>query len=133
MKQNNISRKLVRLIILSLPIMVFFSAIYALTAANTVPESGLDFVTQPVTANQLKPADCSGLDLVNYITGGSGTTTNDLVLGTSGSDSLSGSDGNDCLVAGSGDDELDGGNGTDICIGGDGTDSFTNCETQIDP
>lgn len=127
------SKKLVRLILLSLPIMIFLSAIYALTAANTVPESGIDYETQSVTADQLKPSECSSLSLANIITDGSGTTDNDLVLGTSGADSINGSDGNDCLVAGSGDDTLDGGAGTDICIGGDGTDSFSNCETQIDP
>jgi Ca2+-binding RTX toxin-like protein len=113
--------------------MMILSAIYALTAANSVPESGADLATQSVTANDLKPSACSGLDLSNIAADGNGTTANDLVLGGSGSDSLSGSDGNDCLVAGSGDDSLDGGEGTDVCIGGDGSDTFSNCETQIDP
>lgn len=129
---NAMSKKLIRLALISLPLMIVFSAIYALTAANTVPESGADLVTQSATANQLKPSDCSGLDLTAIITNGSGTMNNDLVLGSSGADTLTGSDGNDCLVAGSGNDSLDGGAGTDICIGGDGTDTFSNCEIQID-
>lgn len=127
------SKKLIRLALISLPIMMIISSIYALTAANSVPESGADMDTQSVTVNDLKPSPCSGLDLSNITTDGSGTAGNDLVLGGSGSDTLNGSDGNDCLVAGSGDDSLDGGNGTDVCIGGDGSDTFSNCETQIDP
>ncbi len=127
------SEKITRLILISLFIMVLVSAIYALTAANTVSESGADQDSESITANQVKPSDCDSLNLVNIITNGNGTTSNDLILGSSGADTLTGNDGSDCLVAGDGDDSLDGGNGTDICIGGTGTDTFISCETQIDP
>ena len=127
------SRKLFRLIFLSLPIMIFISAIFAFTASNTVPESGMDDESHAITANQLKPAACAALNLGTIITDGNGSTGNDLVLGTAGSNTLNGSDGDDCLVAGDGDDTLDGGIGTDVCIGGAGTDGFSGCETQIDP
>ena len=127
------SRKLFRIILLSLPFMVFISAIFALTASNTISESGMDDESHSITANQLKPSACDGLTLGAIITDGNGTTGNDLVLGTAGSNTLNGSDGDDCLVAGDGDDTLDGGLGTDVCIGGAGTDNFSGCETQIDP
>jgi len=113
--------------------MILISAIFALTASNTVSESGVDDETHSITANQLKPSACSGLSLGTIISDGNGSTGNDLVLGTAGANTLNGNDGDDCLVAGDGDDTLDGGSGTDICIGGAGTDNFSNCETQIDP
>lgn len=131
--QKIMSKKITRIILISLVIMIFISAVYALTAANTVPESGADQDSEAITANQVKPSDCDSLNLVNIITDGNGTTSNDLLLGSSGSDSMTGSDGSDCLVAGDGDDSLDGGAGSDICIGGAGSDTFIDCETQIDP
>lgn len=127
------SRKLFRLILLSLPLMMLLNAIFAFTASNTISESGMDDESHSVTANQLKPSACDGLNLGTIITDGNGTTGNDLVLGTAGANTLNGSDGDDCLVAGDGDDTLDGGLGADICIGGAGVDNFSNCETVIDP
>lgn len=128
------TRKIFQLILLSLPLFILMNAVFALTASNTVPGSGIDDETVSITANQLKPAACIGLDLTNIITDGNGTAGNDLVLGTIGIDILIGGDGNDCLVAGDSNDTLDGGSGTDdICIGGAGDDVFSNCETIIDP
>jgi len=113
--------------------MIFISAIFAFTASNTVPESGMDDESHAITAEQLKPSACGGLTLGTIITDGNGSADNDLVLGTAGIDTLDGGEGDDCLVAGDGDDTLDGGIGTDVCIGGAGTDGFSGCETQIDP
>ena len=127
------SRRLFRVILLSLPLMIFINAIFALTASNTIAESGMDDESQTITANQLKPSACDGLTLGTIITDGNGSTGNDLVLGTAGSNTLNGGDGDDCIAAGDGDDTLDGGSGTDVCIGGAGTDNFSGCETQIDP
>jgi len=128
------SRKLFRLILLSLPVMILLSAIFAFTASNTVSESGLDDESHAVTAEQLKPSACDGLTLGTIITNGNGSTGNDLVLGTAGIDTLNGGEGDDCLVAGDGDDTLDGGPGDDdVCIGGAGVDDISNCETIIDP
>jgi len=121
------------MLLLSVPVLIFFSAIMASTSSNIVAESGVEYQTQQVTADQLKPPDCNGLSLSSYYVNSDGSTTNDLILGSSGSDALNGNEGNDCIVGGSGDDTIDGGDGTDICIGGDGTDNFSNCETQIDP
>ncbi len=126
-------RKIFRLALIGLPFMILMSAILVHTSANTVSESGIAFVTEEVTANQLKPSACASLDLSAYYSGVDGADTNDLVLGTSAADSLNGGGGNDCIVGGNGDDMLDGGDGTDICIGGAGTNTFLNCETQINP
>ena len=104
--------------------MILLSAIFAFTASNTVSVSGMDDESHSITANQLKPSACSGLDLDTIITNGSGTTGNDLVLGTADGDTLNGGDGNDCLVAG---------DGVDTCTGGAGTDVFLGCETINDP
>lgn len=102
----------------------------AITAANTIPETGADVNDVGITANTLKPAACAGLTLSNLETGGTGTAGNDLMLGTSGNDSIDGGDGDDCLVGGNGVDTLDGGNGTDVCIG-TAASTFLNCETII--
>ena len=124
--------KIIRFLLISLAFMIVLSAIYGLTASNTVPESGLGSQTHEVTAEQMKPAECSSLSLEYISTNSNGSILNDLVLGTSSADSLSGESGNDCLVGGDGDDTLDGGDGTDICIGGGGTNLFINCETEIE-
>lgn len=126
-------KKIILILLISVPVLILFSAIMASTSSNIVAESGVEYQTQEVTADQLKPPDCNGLSLSSYYVNSDGSTTNDLVLGSSGSDALNGNEGNDCIVGGSGDDTLDGGDGMDICIGGDGTDNFSNCETQIDP
>lgn len=133
MSMNRTLNKIIFLFLFSLPIVVLLSAIFARTSTNTVNESGIEYQTQDVTADQLKPSACNALSLNAVYTLTDGSSTNDLILGSSGSDALNGIDGDDCIVGGSGDDTLDGGDGTDICIGGDGTDSFSNCETQIDP
>lgn len=96
----------------------------AITAANVVPASKASDSSHPVTANQLAPAECAALNLVNVYTGGaSGGTGNDLVLGTAGADDLKGGPGDDCLVAGDGDDQLNGQAGYDVCLGQGGNDS----------
>jgi len=134
--------------------LVVVNVASAFAAANSVPATRLDDDTFPISANDLKPAECSSLNLTNIVViagNGSGTNANDLILGSSGSDSLRGSDGDDCIVGGGGDDSLDGQKGndillgqdgndrlrgsqqTDICDGGAGTDSGHNsCETEID-
>ncbi len=117
----------------SLVFLVLLNSIYALTATNTVPESGLDYDVIPITANQAKPSDCASLILTSIIVNDAGSSGNDLLLGTSNNDSLSGNDGDDCIYSGNGDDTLDGGAGSDICIGGAGTDTFSNCEVEVDP
>ena len=127
------TKKVLILLMFSLVFLVLLNSIYALTATNTVPGSGLDYDVVPITANQAKPSDCASLLLTNIITGSTGSTNNDLLLGTLNNDSLNGNDGDDCIYAGDGDDALDGGAGNDICTGGAGTDTFSNCEVVVDP
>ena len=133
--------------------LIAVNAASAFAAANSVPASRLDDDSFSITANDLKPAECSALNLTNIVViagNGAGTNANDLILGSSGGDNLRGGDGDDCIVGGGGDDSLDGqkdndillGQGgndslrgsqeTDICDGGAGTDSGHNsCETEI--
>jgi Ca2+-binding RTX toxin-like protein len=108
--------------------------ISALAAANSVPASNAERDVSTVTANQLKPAACSGVTVTAVVTGGgNGGNASELVLGTAGVDSpLRGMNGNDCILGGGGNDLLRGDGGTDVCIGGPGTDTFhTTCETRI--
>lgn len=126
-------KKIFVFLIFSTLFLVLLNSIYAFTASNTVPESGLDYDVIPITANQAKPSVCASLILTSITTNNSGSSSNDLLLGTLNNDSLSGNDGDDCIYAGNGDDTLDGGAGYDICIGGAGTDTFSNCEVEVDP
>ena len=70
--------KIIRVLLISLAFMIVLSAIYAWTASNTVPESGLGSQTQDVTADQMKPAECGALSLEYIATSSSGSTLNDL-------------------------------------------------------
>lgn len=84
---------------------------FAYANTSNIPETGsADVIVQSsITANDLKPPECAGLDLTNIVTGGgavSGTPANDLILGSAGSDTLDSLGGNDCLVGGDGNDLL---------------------------
>jgi Ca2+-binding RTX toxin-like protein len=125
----------------------------AMAAANTVPASKASDTTRPITANDLKPAECAGITLTaklagsgtfagtaaaELIVGGpsadtiSGNGGADCILGGGGNDTLNGNGGGDILLGGDGNDTLNGGAGTDVCYGNAGTDTFNaNCETQI--
>ncbi|MGB2895558.1 MAG: hypothetical protein WBB65_05265 [Anaerolineales bacterium] len=146
--------KLLRFVGIFLIALIAVNAASAFAAANSLPASRLDEDSFPITANDLKPSECSSLNLTNIVVisgNGSGTNANDLILGSAGGDTLRGSDGDDCIVGGGGDDSLDGQKGndvllgqdgndslkgsqdTDICDGGPGIDSGHNsCETEID-
>jgi Ca2+-binding RTX toxin-like protein len=142
--------KLLRIGTIVLLMMIFLSVVGAVAASNTVPLIWLDDDSISITANDLKPSECSSLNLTNIVVGASGTNANDLILGTSSGDNLRGDDGDDCIIGGGGGDRLDGqkGNdillgqdgddnlqgsqGTDVCDGGAGTDSgHPSCETEI--
>jgi Ca2+-binding RTX toxin-like protein len=116
-------------------ILIFISTLTSMAAANTVPTSRLDVNTANMTANAIKPAACSAINLtaIVFCTGGicNGTSSNELVLGTSAGETIRGRGGTDCIVGGGGNDSLVGNGASDICIGGPGTDTFTTCETQI--
>lgn len=107
----------------------------ALAATTSVPSSRAGRSSETITANRLKPAACSALNLNGILTG-SGTFTDNsqphLVLGSSGTDVIRGGAGDDCILGGGGNDFLRGDGNTDVCIGGPGTDVFfASCETQI--
>jgi Ca2+-binding RTX toxin-like protein len=109
----------------------------ALAATNAVPatKAGSSLTSRAPTANELKPAACAALNLVDWISGSGAVTApsnvSTLVLGSAGVDTLKGKNGNDCLVGGDGADSLNGGQGNDVCIGGAGVNTFLNCETQL--
>ena len=103
----------------------------ASTATNVIEASRAGQQNRPITANDLKPPECTALDLqeIRVAGGGGGAGHAGLLLGTSGDDRLIGGGGSDCIVGGAGNDDINGGGGGDICIGGPGVDTFKNCET----
>jgi Ca2+-binding RTX toxin-like protein len=123
----------VRLVALCVSLAAVAVAVGAFTATNTVPSSRVGQQQITITANALKPAACSALNLTNLVVGTNGTAANDLILGPSTGSSLSGGGGHDCIVGGGGNDVITGNGLTagDVCIGGPGTDTFLFCQTQI--
>ncbi len=82
-----------------------------LANSNWLPVSGLldALVQQPVTANDIKPPECSGINLTQAINAGGafyGTTENDLILGSVGIDIVDGLSGDDCILGGEQSDQL---------------------------
>jgi hypothetical protein len=124
---------------LSLTLMTIFSA---QAVANNVPISGRLDTTIALTANNLKPAECAGLNLATLVVASgavSGSSGNDLILGGVGVDTIRGSspavnntDGDDCILGGSGGDTILGdaiwwtflGEGDDVLLGGAGNDTI---------
>lgn len=96
---------------LVLSLLVLSSVTWAMAAGNVVPETGVDdeMVQNPVTANDLKPAECASLNLSNVVEGSGafvGTAGNDLILGSAGVDKIAGHGGDDCIVGGGDNDIL---------------------------
>lgn len=115
--------------------LILSAILTAITSSNIVPESNLDDQQSVITANDLKPPECSSLNLTSVISGSGtirGDNQNNLILGSSGNDQIDGRQGDDCILGGEGDDLLDGRNGYDICIGGGGNDTYIRCEEIID-
>ena len=111
----------------SLVVLVTISIISAFSAANTVSGSMADSLTSAITANALKPTECSALSLTRVVLIGSGgipNNSNELIIGTSASETISGGGGADCIIGGGGDDTLQGGNGKDVLMGGPGNDTI---------
>lgn len=115
-------------------VVLLFSALFALSAANVVPASGLSDTLQAVPISELAPPECASIsnsleilidcrDQTPGSCSGSGNR-NELILGTTGAETISGANGDDCIVGGGGDDYLDGENGNDVLIGGSGTDTL---------
>jgi len=122
-----------RLVWFGLISLILISAITAFSAGVSVSNTTLGTDSSSVSANRVKPEACAGLNLTNIVTGAgtvTGTTGNDLILGSSGADTIDGLGGDDCILGGDGDDIINGNSDTDICLGGPGVDSFTNCEGE---
>lgn len=129
------SRTVFRIVLFGLLALILVSVATAFAAGITSPAVNVGVESVPVNANSVKPAACAGLSLTNIVTGAgtiTGTSGNDLILGSAGADVIDGLGGNDCILGGGGDDTIDGNADTDVCIGGAGTDTLSNCETAIE-
>lgn len=138
-----------RLLWLAAVMMLLLMSVFsAMSAANSVPPSGLALRIIAPTPDQFRPPQCTG-SYINLRIATNGNNQTDLILGTAGNDTLDGNQGNDCMIGGAGDDTLNGnpgndilvggagtdtlngGGGTDTCYGTVGTDTFNNCESTI--
>jgi len=139
--------------VLIFSVLVVISVIGAFAAANTVPSTLADKNSIGLGVNELQPPECVGLGLTNIVdigAGETGTSANDLILGTDKADAeIRGGAGNDCILGGKGnerqkigkdwgpgifgeegDDVIIGGPGNhDHCDGGPGNDTYYSCET----
>ena len=114
--------------------LILVSLTSAFAAGMSVPSSNVGQRSIPVTANDIKPPDCGALYLTTVVSGSgtlTGTSANDLIIGSAGADTIDGLGGNDCILGGGGDDIVAGAEGNDICVGGVGSDIFTDCEVEI--
>ena len=147
-------RNVVLFLVIGCAILVLITAVIAVAASNTVAGSRADWDIKLVSANELKPSECSGINLTNIVdigAGETGTSANDLILGTDKPDKeILGGAGNDCILGGkgnerqkigndwfpgifgeAGNDVIIGGPGNnDHCDGGAGTDTYYSCETE---
>ncbi len=123
----------IQLVIFGLFALIVVSIATAFAAGITVPSSNIGNQSIPVTAEDLKPSACNGITLAQIVSGSgtlSGTSGNDLIIGSSGADTIDGLGGDDCILGGGGDDSLNGSDGSDVCLGGPENDIFTNCEVE---
>ncbi|NTU74758.1 MAG: hypothetical protein HGA86_01390 [Anaerolineaceae bacterium] len=132
MRRPGFNRIILAAAVTSLIVLVAVNVFGAFAAANTVPVTRLDQLTNAVLISQLVPTACAGLNITNIVYwSGSGTCSgsngNNLVLGTPGNDTINARKGNDCIVAGGGNDYVEGKNGNDICIEGPGADTYISC------
>ena len=132
-----IFRRFHRFVLFGSLALILASVVFAVAAANSVPATNLDDQQFAITVNDLKPPECSALNLTAIVEcapgGGTcrGTAANELILGTSWAETIRGQGGTDCIMGGGGNDTLRGGSGADVCIGGPGDDTFINCATAI--
>jgi Ca2+-binding RTX toxin-like protein len=129
-----IIRTCLRLFLLTLPALMLLAIVAASAATNSITGSSLGARHLSVAPDDVKPQACAAQDIERLISGTgviSGTSDNDLILGSSGADVISGEGGDDCIVGGGGADTLLGSSGDDTCIGGSGIDVLAlSCERQ---
>jgi Ca2+-binding RTX toxin-like protein len=142
-------RRYYRFAVIGFSLVLVLSVAGALTnTIGGVTPPRLGNYTAAITPYALEPQACksAGLNPTSIVEGTTGTTGDDLILGTSAGETIRGDSavfgpyGNDCILGGGGNDTIHGdsfffiwdiGNGTDVCIGGPGSDSFGGCETTI--
>jgi hypothetical protein len=146
-------KKIVVVIIGLLAVFVLTGVFSAISAANTVPVTWANKNDLGINANAIKPWECAGIKLTNIVdigAGQTGTSANDLILGTDKADpEIRGGAGDDCILGGKGNerqkigqdwgpgifgeegnDVIIGGPGNnDHCDGGPGNDTYYSCET----
>lgn len=132
-----IRKNMSRLFLVLLVTLMLLSAVSALAANIVVPTTRLTNQAQAVSANTLKPSQCSAIAVTTILycpAGGgicNGSNASELIIGSANADTIQGKGGNDCIVGGGGNDDITGSQAKDVCIGGPGTDVFTKCETSI--
>jgi hypothetical protein len=97
------------------------SVLTGLTGANTVPPTAAGVSQRVVTPNDLKPAQCAGLNVATLVTGSgviSGGPGNSLILGSAADDTI---------YAGPGDTCIDAGAGHNICYTSPGVNVYLSC------
>lgn len=132
-----IRKNMPRLFFILLVALILLSVVSAFAANIVVPTTHLTNQASAVTANTLKPTQCSAIALTTILycpAGGgicNGTNASELIIGSPNGDIIQGKGGNDCIVGGGGNDDITGSQAKDICMGGPGTDTFAKCETSI--
>ena len=108
---------------------ITLSAVVVKTASTSVATTNLGAQSEAVTANELKPSECTVT--VTSITVGSGifspNGSNQLVLASSGNDTIVESGSNDCIVGGAGVDSVTALGSNDQCIVSTSTLLVTGC------
>lgn len=104
--------------------VVLLAAYTASAAANVVSPSKAGSNSFAISWTSFVPLECAGMVLTGVVSGGSGTSASELVLGTAANDNLNGGGGAgaDCIVGGAGNDQILGGNGPDVIVAGPGND-----------
>lgn len=141
------------ILVAGIAVVLVVTVLSAVAAANTVPITRADKNSLGTSADALKPSECNGITLTNIVdigAGETGTSANDLILGTDKADAeIRGGAGDDCILGGKGNerqkigkvwgpgifgeegnDVIIGGEGNnDHCDGGAGNDTYYSCET----
>src|SRR5688572_15277087 len=90
-----------RLALLVLGTLICTAVVTALSSANVVPASRASDTQNPITANNLKPSECAGLNVTAKIAGSgtlTGTAAAELIVGGPGADTISGGGRGDCVL-----------------------------------
>lgn len=109
--------------VVGLVLLIVVSVSSAVAASNMVPQTRLSDTSRGITANDLKPAQCAGLNLSSIVACSSGncngTAANELILGYPGFEIINGGGGADCIIAST--------TGLSICERISGQEVFINC------